>query len=249
MNTLNKSKILKNIPAKRLKLSLFDTIDSTNAECKRIVLEKDIHVIISNKQTHGKGRVGNIWSSPDSGNIYMSIACKGLLQKAPLSLIVGIICQRSIKQLIGSNLIGLKWPNDIIYLNKKVGGILVEKEIMGQDVLNIIGIGLNLNLPNKESWWGDLSSFNLESKRNELINNIIIELINFIDNDMDQWVEEWEDLCIHMNSQINIKQNNKIIDSGIFTGINEDGSVKITSKDGNIKKYEFGEISIDGVYK
>lgn len=248
MNTLNKSKILKNIPAERLKLSLFDTIDSTNAECKRIVLEKDIHVIISNEQTHGKGRVGKIWSSPNSGNIYMSIAYKGLLQKAPLSLIVGIICQRSIKQLIGSDLIGLKWPNDIICSTKKVGGILIEKEIMGQDVLNIIGIGLNLNLPNKELWWGDLSSFNLESKRNELINNIIIELINFIDNDMDQWVEEWEDLCIHMNSQINIKQNNKIIGSGIFTGINEDGSVKIASKDGNIKIYEFGEISIDGVY-
>ena len=248
MNTLNKSKILKNIPAERLKLSLFDTIDSTNAECKRIVLEKDIHVIISNEQTHGKGRVGKIWSSPNSGNIYMSIAYKGLLQKAPLSLIVGIICQRSIKQLIGSDLIGLKWPNDIIFSTKKVGGILIEKEIMGQDVLNIIGIGLNLNLPNKELWWGDLSSFNLESKRNELINNIIIELINFIDNDMDQWVEEWEDLCIHMNSQINIKQNNKIIGSGIFTGINEDGSVKIASKDGNIKIYEFGEISIDGVY-
>ena len=248
MNTLNKFKILKNIPADRLKLSLFDSIDSTNAECKRMVLEKDIHVIISNKQTDGKGRVGKTWSSPDSGNIYMSIACKGLIQKAPLSLIVGIICQRSIRQFVGSDVIGLKWPNDIIYSKKKIGGILVEKEIMGQDVLNIIGIGLNLNLPNKESWWGDLSSFDLASKRNELINNIIIEFINFIDNGIDQWVEEWEDLCIHMNSEINIKQNNKIIDSGVFTGINKDGSVKITSKDGNIKKYEFGEISIDGVY-
>ena len=248
MNILNKFKILKNIPAERLKLSLFDVIDSTNAECKRIVLEKDIHVIISNKQTDGKGRVGKTWSSPDSGNIYMSIACKGLIQKAPLSLIVGIICQRSIEKIIGSDLIGLKWPNDIIYSKKKIGGILIEKEIMGQDILNIIGIGLNLNLPNKESWWGDLSSFNLELKRNELINIIIIELINFIDNDIHQWVDEWEGLCIHMNSEINIKQNNKIIDSGIFTGINQDGSVKITSKDGNIKKYEFGEISIDGVY-
>ena len=178
----------------------------------------------------------------------MSIACKGLIQKAPLSLIVGIICQRSIEKVIGSDLIGLKWPNDIIYSKKKIGGILIEKEIMGQDILNIIGIGLNLNLPNKESWWGDLSSFNLELKRNELINIIIIELINFIDNDIHQWVDEWEGLCIHMNSEINIKQNNKIIDSGIFTGINQDGSVKITSKDGNIKKYEFGEISIDGVY-
>ena len=248
MNTLNKFKILKNIPADRLKLSLFDSIDSTNAECKRMVLEKDIHVIISNKQIDGKGRVGKTWSSPDSGNIYMSIACKGLIQKAPLSLIVGIICQRSIEKIIGSDLIGLKWPNDIIYSKKKIGGILIEKEFMGQDILNIIGIGLNLNLPNKESWWGDLSSFNLELKRNELINIIIIELINFIDNDIHQWVDEWEGLCIHMNSEINIKQNNKIIDSGIFTGINQDGSVKITSKDGNIKKYEFGEISIDGVY-
>ena len=248
MNILNKFKILKNIPAERLKLSLFDVIDSTNAECKRIVLEKDIHVIIANEQSHGRGRVGRNWSSPNSGNIYMSIACKGLFDKAPLSLIAGIICQRSIEELIGPGLIGLKWPNDIIYSQKKIGGILVEKEIMGKDVLNIIGIGLNLNLPNKESWWGDLSSYNLELRRNELINKIIIKLINFIDNDIDQWIKEWENLCIHMNSEINIKQNNEVIDSGIFTGINEDGSVKIISNDGNIKKYEFGEISIDGVY-
>ena len=51
---LNKHKILSNLPADRLELSLFKSIDSTNEECKRINLVKDIHVIIAEEQTMGK---------------------------------------------------------------------------------------------------------------------------------------------------------------------------------------------------
>jgi BirA family biotin operon repressor/biotin-[acetyl-CoA-carboxylase] ligase len=179
----------------------------------------------------------------------MSIAFKGVYKNYPLSLIAGIICKESICTLLDEDAIGLKWPNDLIFLNKKVGGILVEKEIIGNEQLNIIGIGLNLYHSKKESWWGDLSSRGLRSKRNELINSILIQFMNFIDNGMVDWDLKWQEYCIHMRSNIKIKQNNIVIDSGLFNGINKDGSMSLLSDNNKSERnYPYGEISIEGVY-
>ena len=249
MNRLSEHKILKNLSVERIQLNIFDILDSTNEECKRINQKKQVHVIISEEQTQGKGRLGKSWSSPKSGNIYMSIAFKGVYKNYPLSLIAGIICKESICTLLDEDVIGLKWPNDLIFLKKKVGGILVEKEIIGNEQLNIIGIGLNLYHSKKESWWGDLSSRGLRSKRNELINSILIQFMNFIDNGMVDWDLKWQKYCIHMKSNIKIKQNNIVIDSGSFNGINKDGSMNLLSDNNKSERnYPYGEISIEGVY-
>ena len=179
----------------------------------------------------------------------MSIAFKGVYKNYPLSLIAGIICKESICTLLDEDVIGLKWPNDLIFLKKKVGGILVEKEIIGNEQLNIIGIGLNLYHSKKESWWGDLSSRGLRSKRNELINSILIQFMDFIDNGMVDWDLKWQEYCIHMRSNIKIKQNNIVIDSGLFNGINKDGSMSLLSDNNKSERnYPYGEISIEGVY-
>lgn len=249
MNRLSEHKILKNLSVERIQLNIFDILDSTNEECKRINQKKQVHVIISEEQTQGKGRLGKSWSSPKSGNIYMSIAFKGVYKNYPLSLIAGIICKESICTLLDEDVIGLKWPNDLIFLKKKVGGILVEKEIIGNEQLNIVGIGLNLYHSKKESWWGDLSSRGLRSKRNELINSILIQFMNFIDNGMVDWDLKWQEYCIHMRSNIKIKQNNIVIDSGLFNGINKDGSMSLLSDNNKSERnYPYGEISIEGVY-
>ena len=238
-----------------MRLIKINATNSTNSFLKELAQNSSLEeytIAVANTQTSGRGQMNNSWTSEPYKNLTFSIFTHlkklKIKDQAYLNFAISLAIYDT---LLTYNIpkLCIKWPNDIMSAKKKICGILIETTFSHLKIKNtIIGIGLNLNLPNKESWWGDLSSFNLELKRNELINIIIIELINFIDNDIHQWVDEWEGLCIHMNSEINIKQNNKIIDSGIFTGINQDGSVKITSKDGNIKKYEFGEISIDGVY-
>ena len=178
MKELNKDKILENLPLDRLNIDIFDEIDSTNDEAKRINLEKEFHIIIAEKQNAGRGRLGKKWSSPNSGNIYMTICTENDLSFMPLSLILGLICKEAIEEISKKSEMALKWPNDILYKNKKVGGILVEKEIQNSDVRSIIGIGINLNIKKEESWWGDLSEFKLENRRNSLINKIILKLLN-----------------------------------------------------------------------
>ena len=134
MNELNKDIILKDLPSKRLNLHIYDEIDSTNDEAKRIEGIRDFHIFIAEKQTKGRGRKGKTWSSPNSGNIYMTICTNKDIFLKPISLISGLICKKAIDQLVDKSIIMLKWPNDILLKNKKIGGILVETESKGLNI-------------------------------------------------------------------------------------------------------------------
>jgi len=246
LSKLDLSIIKKNVPSNLVDIEIFDEIDSTNEECKRSLSSKMLSVKIANKQTKGRGRRGKNWSSPSLGNIYMSIAQKNVETDFPLSLSAGVISYDAISSITENEKLGLKWPNDIIFDNKKVGGILVEQEILGKDILSITGIGININLQDKEAWWGDLSELGIKIKREEIINKIILGFLNF-KNDNTVIKNKWESSCMHLQKKIKIIQDGNIIDEGAFKGINDDGSLLLQSKN-NLKTYHFGEISIIGVY-
>ena len=248
MNELNKDIILKDLPSKRFNLHIYDEIDSTNDEAKRIEGIKDFHIFITEKQTKGRGRHGKKWSSPDTGNIYMTISTsQNTSQMNPISLISGLICKKAIDKLIRKPSIMLKWPNDILFNDKKIGGILVETEINKENIKTIIGIGINLNINKEESWWGDLSRFALESKRNELINLILTEFLNIFDNSYDNWLDDWKKSCMHINKEIEIFDGEHLKKKAIFKDIDAQGNAIIETKDGE-EVISTGQISIKGVY-
>ena len=248
MNELNKDIILKDLPSKRFNLHIYDEIDSTNDEAKRIEGIKDFHIFITEKQTKGRGRHGKKWSSPNSGNIYMTISTsQNTSQINPISLISGLICKKAIDKLIRKPSIMLKWPNDILFNDKKIGGILVETEINKENIKTIIGIGINLNINKEESWWGDLSRFALESKRNELINLILTEFLNIFDNSYDNWLDDWKKSCMHINKEIEIFDGVHLQKKAIFKDIDAQGNAIIESKEGE-EVIATGQISIKGVY-
>ena len=248
MNELNKDIILKDLPSKRFNLHIYDEIDSTNDEAKRIEGIKDFHIFITEKQTKGRGRHGKKWSSPNSGNIYMTISTsQNTSQINPISLISGLICKKAIDKLIRQPSIMLKWPNDILFNDKKIGGILVETEINKENIKTIIGIGINLNINKEESWWGDLSRFALESKRNELINLILTEFLNIFDNSYDNWLDDWKKSCMHINKEIEIFDGEHLKKKAIFKDIDAQGNAIIETKEGE-EVIATGQISIKGVY-
>ena len=229
----------------RLNIDIFNEIDSTNDEAKRINLNKDFHIIIAEKQYKGRGRLGKKWSSPDLGNIYMTVCTEKDFSYMPLSLVIGVICKKGIEKFIHNNDIELKWPNDILYNNKKVGGVLVEKEVIKESTRTIIGIGINLNIKKEESWWGDLSKYKLETKRNKLINLIISEIIK-LDRHYD-WIDAWRNGCAHLNKEVEIYKDEEFIKKVIFKDIDEDGNGILQNKNGH-ERISSGQISIKGIY-
>ena len=249
MNKLHKEKILENLPENRVNITIYDEIDSTNDEAKRMHLDKEFEVLVANKQTNGRGRQGKKWLSPDLGNIYMTICTENDLSFAPASLIAGLVCINSISQLNDFVELGLKWPNDILMENKKIGGILVEKEFINENIKTIVGIGINLNIKDikdKEYWWGDLSKYNFNKDRNELIKLIIQNFIKFYDEKIN-WIDAWRLKCMHVDKEIEIYENNVLQKKAIFKDINLEGSAIIDTSKG-IEILQSGQINIKGIY-
>ena len=139
MKQLKKDIILANVPKNRINLDIFEEIDSTNDFLKKNIQSNEFNLVASEKQTNGKGRRGKKWHSPQNGNIYMSISTKNTFKSGPLSLITGIICTKVLSNISQTEEIGLKWPNDLVFNNKKIGGILVEKDIYANEEKTIIG--------------------------------------------------------------------------------------------------------------
>lgn len=247
MNKLSFEKILENVPKNRVNIDIFEKIDSTNDEAKRITNNNEFNIIIAEEQSKGRGRKGNNWFSPNSGNIYMTLFTENQLSEDPASLITGVVCRNSIRNINERINISLKWPNDILYKNKKVGGILVEKEHYEKKIKTIIGIGINLSLKNKESSWGDLSEFNLQEQRNELVAEIINNLVRAYDKKNNNWKKEWLNGCMHINKEIQIYDNKNIKKDAIFRDIDDLGNA-IIETDNGLEVFRSGHIKIKGIY-
>ncbi|MCR5847525.1 MAG: biotin--[acetyl-CoA-carboxylase] ligase [Lachnospiraceae bacterium] len=132
---------------------ILETVDSTNEEAKRRVSKgaKEDFVLISKKQTAGKGRKGREFYSPKDTGIYLTYShFSELAAEDDLKVTVAsaVIVKRAIQAALGLEC-GIKWVNDLYYNKKKVCGILCEcllKGTYGNDSnVIIVGIGINLS--------------------------------------------------------------------------------------------------------
>ncbi len=126
-----------------------ETITSTNELAFHLAAEGASHgeVVVAEEQTQGRGRRGRLWSSPSGLNLYFSVILRPDLppQRAPeLTLVAAVAGVESLCALGASARI--KWPNDLIIGEKKVGGILTELSCDPDRVhFAILGMGINLN--------------------------------------------------------------------------------------------------------
>lgn len=139
-------------PAYRL-FSL-DTVDSTNAEAKRLAATgeeraPDGTLVWAREQAAGRGRRGRKWQSP-KGNLYCSLVLRPevpLEQAAQLSF-VGALAACDALNAVGppGHMIQCKWPNDILLNGHKVGGLLLEAESGGKKTPEWVIMGLGINV-------------------------------------------------------------------------------------------------------
>lgn len=122
--------------------------DSTNLQLKEQGFAHQ-KLVIAEYQSQGRGRRGRSWVSPIASNLYWSYGWRTQMpvqQLGGLSLIVGLALVEALENN-GLNDLTLKWPNDLRYHGKKVGGILVE--LSGDasgDLKVIIGVGVNVQM-------------------------------------------------------------------------------------------------------
>ena len=126
-------------------VEILPEIDSTNTELMRRVRAglTDPVLLVAESQTAGRGRMGRDWRSTPGASLTFSIG----LTLAPadwsgLSLAVGLSLATSLHPDIG-----LKWPNDLWWQERKLAGILIETAAVGAARQAVIGVGVNLAPP------------------------------------------------------------------------------------------------------
>ena len=124
-------------------------IDSTNSELMRRLRagQKACGLLVAEQQSAGRGRLGRVWLGAASdapgqlpGSLTFSLAVElGSGQWSGLSLAVGVAVAQSLHAGIG-----LKWPNDLWWQDRKLAGILIETANMGEHRYAVIGVGINI---------------------------------------------------------------------------------------------------------
>ena len=230
-------------------------IDSTNTYVKEHLHKlPQGYVCLAEAQTHGRGRRGKTWVSPFGSSIYMSMAWTfkgGYQSMAGLSLLVGIAINRSLKTM-GIKDCKLKWPNDVFHNCRKLAGILVEVEgRVGSDASAVIGIGINVDLPNAVSDidqpFVDLVSITQKPvDRNELVALIILTLTQMLKEfevkGLAPFLSEWREADLFYNEYVYLESGSNRI-HGLSKGINEGGALLLENA-GKVTPHHGGEISV-----
>ena len=131
-----------------------EEIDSTNNEAKRLAREGAAEgtVVVAECQTGGKGRLERQFFSPKGKGIWFSVILrpKFLPQEAPKCTLMAAVAVARAMAEFGLEP-GIKWPNDLLYENKKLVGILTEMsaEMDGINYI-VIGTGINVNIDQSE---------------------------------------------------------------------------------------------------
>ena len=223
-------------------LLIYESIDSTNELLWQRYSQGQSSpaVCLSEAQTAGRGRRGDQWHSPASGNIYLSIFWPFPAETAVngLSIAIGISLINTLKSL-GINNLQLKWPNDVLYKRQKLAGILVESRF-GKQHNTVVGIGLNFKLPIATQNKIQQSTTSLEQIctqlpcRNllagKLIQNMITTLEQFQKSGLHDFIPQWPHYDALANQAIKLIGEDEEINATAH-GINEHGQLLYSHND------------------
>ena len=235
--------------------------NSTNDDAKKY-LENSSNKIVAffaEQQKAGRGRNNRKWVSPYGKNIYFSLGWRSNIEfkkMEGLSLAVGVSIMRALNS-IGIENIELKWPNDLIIKENKLGGILVETSL-GQDnsVNIIIGVGLNINMTAEEGKeidqkWTSLNDLlKKEIDRNKIAGKILNESLNLITTfsryGFKAFIKEYSSASFLQNkiTTATLPSGKKI--TGIVKGVNDFGEL-ILQKEDKIYTLRNGEVTISKI--
>jgi BirA family transcriptional regulator, biotin operon repressor / biotin---[acetyl-CoA-carboxylase] ligase len=129
----------------------FPTIGSTNdvAHAEAAAGAGDGLLVIADEQTAGRGRLDRRWWAPPGSSLLMSLLLRPALpaeQTGQLTMCLGLGAVEGIEAVTGLRP-ALKWPNDLLLDGRKLGGMLTELRLMGEQLAYVVlGLGINVNV-------------------------------------------------------------------------------------------------------
>ncbi|MEO9966406.1 MAG: biotin--[acetyl-CoA-carboxylase] ligase [Reichenbachiella sp.] len=227
---------------------------STNETAAALLKEKpqiEGTTVITNHQTNGKGQRGSTWESEAGKNATFSVILKPSMvaanQQFQLHLITTLAIHAALFPFLGKKL-KIKWPNDIYYGDRKLGGILIENSLKGHAIeASIVGIGLNVN----QKTFNEPKAISLteivgdEFEVNELIEQILIQLektyLVLRSGDMKKLKSQYLRRLYRYMSKANYEIPGRTV-KGTIVGVTDSGHLQL-KEDEVTHEFDFKEVS------
>lgn len=244
-------------------VEVFAELESTN----RYLLDNapdrpsTLQVCIAEFQTRGRGRRGREWYAPRHAGLCLSagwIFARSPPDPATIALAAGVVARRVLESVCCVT-VSLKWPNDLIWGRRKLGGILVELASPARQRCHVVvGIGINVALPVEtlatiSDWPGGAVDLRTALRgevpdRTALAASLCVGLGNlFVDYEragFDEYRDAWRRADHLVDAAVVVQRGEMQQLRGTARGIDDDGALLVTDASGEVHRVISGDVSV-----
>jgi BirA family biotin operon repressor/biotin-[acetyl-CoA-carboxylase] ligase len=213
-------------------------------------------VVLADSQEKGKGRLGRFWISPPGVNIYMSIITRPAIDPEDatlLTVMTAVGCTIALRRVTSLN-VTIKWPNDLMVSDKKIGGILTEmKTYPAKIIFAIVGIGINVNI-DIDVFPDDVRKIATSIKNETGILSSRTEITVEILNEIDRWYRilkgmgkkilliEWQRLTSTLGREVKVTVGKETF-AGLAESLDDKGMLILRLMSGERKRISAGDLT------
>ena len=250
--------------AHRFTIDIRQGVDSTNTALMSLAAGRapSGSVLAAEWQAGGRGRLGRAWHAGVGEALMFSLLWRfprGAATLSGLSLAVGVALARALESAGAPGAL-LKWPNDVLWRDAKLCGILIE---LSGDALGptaaVIGIGINTRLSDATRARIAQPAADLEAAcgsapdRNRLLAQVLIELAGVLDafalEGFTRLRAEWQTRHAHQDQRVTLALPDGTRVTGRARGVGEDGALLLEARAGAARRYHSGEITLRSARK
>lgn len=238
-----------------------EVVDSTNRIAKKLADEgaPEGTLVLCERQSAGRGRLGRTWASPKTSGLYMSLILRPDLSadmSLPLTMMTALAVRDAIGEVAGMEAM-IKWPNDILLNGKKVVGILTELSVdaSGKVKWIVVGIGVNVNthldeLPEevRDTATSLAIERGLDCSRLELVRSICYQMETLYRDFLDQGADAQSFLPRYRIYSSTLARHVRMFAgteeiNGVAEDFDKDGALLIRTDDGALRRVFTGEVT------
>lgn len=234
-----------------------NAIDSTNSYLKALLVKQYVDnftIVVAAHQTAGRGQMGAVWNVEPGKNLTFSVLVKDLLLDAGaifiLNAAVAVSCIQALENQ-GLHNSCIKWPNDILAGNKKIGGILVENSLKSHgEIYSVAGIGINVNQENFRGLPKASSLLKLTGQEHDC-ERIMIDIADCLKRNVallmsggqDEIWQEYHQKLYKKNVPMPFeKEGHRFM--GIIKEVSPNGKLRVLLEDDTIDEYGIKEVQL-----
>lgn len=242
----------------------FACLDSTNTYVKQVaqVGAPEGLVVIADCQSAGRGRQERSFQSAAGKGVYLSVLLRPNLPPErlfPVTALAGVAVCNTVERVCGVRP-GLKWPNDPVLGNRKLGGILTELVVDAeQQAALVVGIGINV-LQEMDDFSSDVAklatSLALELARPVDREELTVVLLEELDRmysclktgDLSAYLVAYRKDCVNLGREVRVLRGENYEEPVTAVGVDENLGLIIRRRDGREEIVRSGEVSVRGLY-